>query len=177
MRRIVAALLVSKMSALAPVEVRLRPALREDVDALYALEAASYPADEAASRDALAYRQREAGDFFRVVTIDGDDCAGFVCGTRCATFEEESMATHDPSGSILAIHSVVVKPALRRRGVALRALRRYVHDVRRGRTCATIALMNDQCPSVSLSCRGHRAEYTTMPLAFAERLKAARVKT
>ena len=54
MRQIVAALLVSKMSALAPVEVCLRPALREDVDALYALEAASYPADEAASREALA---------------------------------------------------------------------------------------------------------------------------
>ena len=110
MRIILAALLACKMSALAPVEVRLRPALREDVDALYALEAASYPADEAASREALAYRQREAGDFFRVVTVDGDDCAGFVCGTRCATFEEESMAAHDPAGSILAIHSVVVKP-------------------------------------------------------------------
>ena len=141
MRQTVAALLACKMAALAPVEVRLRPALREDVDALYALEAASYPADEAASRDALAYRQREAGDFFRVVTVDDDDCAGFVCGTRCATFEEESMAKHDPSGNILAIHSVVVKPALRRRGIALRALRRYVHDVRRGRTCATIALI------------------------------------
>ena len=51
------------------------------------------------------------------------------------------MCIRDRSGSILAIHSVVVKPALRRRGIALRALRRYVHDVRRGRTCATIALI------------------------------------
>ena len=45
MRQTVAALLACKMAALAPVEVRLRPALREDVDALYALEAASYLAD------------------------------------------------------------------------------------------------------------------------------------
>lgn len=141
MRPVLAVLLATKMSALAPVpDVRLRPALREDIDALYALEAASYPADEAASRGALETRQREAGDYFRVVTVD-DDVAGFVCGTLCPTFDEASMAKHDPQGSILAIHSVVVKPESRRRGVALQALKRYVHDVRCARACSQIALI------------------------------------
>ena len=39
------------------------------------------------------------------------------------------MSTHDPEGSILAIHSVVVKEDCRRKGYATAMLKNYVDSV------------------------------------------------
>ena len=55
---------------------------------------------------------------------------GFICGTRCDAFVEETMSTHVPAGKTLAIHSVVVAPAWQRRGAATVGLRQYIAEVR-----------------------------------------------
>ncbi|MEW5315353.1 MAG: hypothetical protein WDW38_006790 [Sanguina aurantia] len=129
-----------------PDAVFFRPAQQEDLASITALELASYPADEAATPEKLAYRMHNAGDFFMVAVKqeaaaypsepDGDDSAaathsdtivGFVCGT-CTSSERYShacMSHHEPEGARLCIHSVVVREDLRRRGLAQRMLRAY----------------------------------------------------
>ncbi|GLC71902.1 hypothetical protein PLESTF_001179100 [Pleodorina starrii] len=56
------------------------------------------------------------------------EVVGYVCGTctNAGRLTHDSMATHDPEGSLLCIHSVVVEAALRRKGLATRLLRAYV---------------------------------------------------
>ena len=111
-----------------PVDVELVPVGASEVAHLHSLEAASYPADEAASLESFVLRQREAGAYFRKCMVGGE-LAGFICGTRCEAFTEASMDTHAAAGPVLAIHSVVTAPAFRRRGVALEGLRQYAEAV------------------------------------------------
>ena len=129
-----------RSKAAAAVSVELCEVKASDVASLYELEAASYPADEAATLEGLTLRQREAGDYFRVMMVDGSR-VGFVCGTRCEAFTEESMATHAPRGPVLAIHSVVVEPSWRRRGVALDAIRQYAAMVSKDPSLESIKLI------------------------------------
>jgi len=132
------------------VALRFAPCRRRDLARVTTLERASYPVDEAASAARLEMRQREAGDFFMVARAGGvnddalddpeedeaDDAldadarsiVGYVCGTLASgdVLDESTMATHDPSGDVLAIHSVCVDARFRRRGVGESALRHYV---------------------------------------------------
>ena len=84
-----------------------------DIQRVVALEAASYPADEAASDAKIRYRQQHAGAFFSAAFVNseesGDVLVGFVNGTLTASqeLEEDSMSEHDPLGKTLCIHSVV----------------------------------------------------------------------
>ena len=92
-----------------------------DVQRVVALEAASYPADEAASEHSIRYHQQHAGAFFVAAFTDAaaDDAdnnsshprelVGFVNGTLTASREldEASMHEHDPLGTTLCVHSVV----------------------------------------------------------------------
>ena len=57
------------------------------------LEEAGYPADEKASLESLEYRQKEAPDYFMGAKV-GAELAGFICGTRCEEFVEETMYVH-----------------------------------------------------------------------------------
>ncbi|GAB9477979.1 hypothetical protein Gpo141_00015196, partial [Globisporangium polare] len=59
------------------------------------------------------------------------ELVGFVNGTLTASEEltDESMSEHDPLGSTLCIHSVVVDGAHRRKGLASAMLKQYVRDV------------------------------------------------
>ena len=136
------------------VALRFAPCRRRDLARVTTLERASYPVDEAASAARLEMRQREAGDYFMVARAvglsddafddaeeDEDDAdadaaldadarsiVGYVCGTLASgdVLDESTMATHDPSGDVLAIHSVCVDARFRRRGVGESALRHYV---------------------------------------------------
>ncbi|KAH7485584.1 hypothetical protein PRIC1_004875 [Phytophthora ramorum] len=100
--------------------------LREerDVQQVEALEAASFPAVEAANEKTIRLRQHEAGQFFSVAHTAEGVLVGFVTSTL--TTAEGSVDTHDPDGSTLCIRSVVVDPASRRQGIALRMLKQYV---------------------------------------------------
>ena len=107
----------------------LRATRTSDLSRIIALETASYPADEAASPEALTSRLENAGEYFRTM-VEGDEIIGFICGTRCDEFTEESMAQHDPTGKYLAIHSVVVAGERRREGLASLALRWYADEMK-----------------------------------------------
>ncbi|KAH8073831.1 hypothetical protein JL721_2374 [Aureococcus anophagefferens] len=110
-----------------PVDVELVPVGASEVAHLHSLEAASYPADEAASLESFVLRQREAGAYFRKCMVGGE-LAGFICGTR-----------------------VVTAPAFRRRGVALEGLRQYAEAVA-GDGVASVKLIA-QAPLLGLCAR------------------------
>lgn len=122
-----------------PASVRFRTCRPTDIPACAAIEAASYPASEAASKSSLQYRQHHCSSYFRCAVVknkdhaaDDDDHAtviGFVCSTKCHAFTHESMSVHDASGKLLAIHSVVVAAEYRRQGIATRMLQDYIQSV------------------------------------------------
>ena len=113
------------------MEVTYRRANGRDARALFALEEASYPSDEAATLAGIVKRIDEAGDFFLVAEVDGE-IAGFVNGTLTTSSEltHDTMSTHEPTGSLLCVHSVVVAPELRRKGLALSMLGRYLDGLK-----------------------------------------------
>lgn len=109
--------------------VYYREALTTDIRTCFEIESASYPVDEAASLEKLHLRQSEAQPFFRLcctLISDNESIIGFVCGTLCQEFTEESMLVHDSGGELLAIHSVVVRQDHRRMGYATGMLLDYV---------------------------------------------------
>lgn len=131
-----------------PVSVQshltFRQVIPTDINACFEIERASYPRDEAATKSALQYRQHFAEKYFRccvlsVVTEHEDDdeeeeehhneIVGFVCATRCRLFTEEAMATHDATGPLLAIHSVVVAEPYRRDGIATAMMKNYIETM------------------------------------------------
>jgi PhzF family phenazine biosynthesis protein len=138
-----------------PPTVLYRNVCPTDLPAIYALEKASYPSDEAASRSQLQYRQHHAASFFRcAIKIDSvsdgkaedeemtveknvdslrgmGEIIGYVTATRCHQFTEESMKVHHPNGSLLAIHSVVVDENYRRQGTGLAMLKEYIETLRK----------------------------------------------
>lgn len=114
--------------------ITFRPVTIDDIPLCHEIEAASYPEDEAASLENLKYRRKFAGDYFWCAALTlpdekGATIVGFICATRCNEFNEESMATHDPIGSILAIHSVVVDSRYRRQGIASAMMQNYLNQV------------------------------------------------
>ncbi|GMF13517.1 unnamed protein product [Phytophthora lilii] len=120
-----------------PNHLRLAPLTEEvDICRVAAMEAASYPADEAASESGIRFRQKNAGAFFWAAYLpnidsESETLVGFVNGTLTARDElgDESMSQHDPHGTLLCIHSVVVDSAFRRRGLAAQMLKRYVRVI------------------------------------------------
>lgn len=114
------------------IEVALSTPTSGDLDAMYALESASYPEDEAATREGMAFRLRVAAPCFLIARArDEEDIIGFVNGTRTmsAKLTHESMSAHEEQGKTLCVHSVVVKEARRRRGFGLAMMREYCERV------------------------------------------------
>ena len=119
-------------TAVAPSGYRPEKVTLQFLDRAYAIEISSYPEDEAATREKLDLRIRKAPEFFygafRVGSSEADSLVGFVCGTLVSseTLTEEAMAKHDPDGTTLCIHSIVVEESLRRRGLATWMLQEYL---------------------------------------------------
>ena len=84
------------------------------LDVLYEIEKASYPKDEAATREKLSYRIKHANDLF-LVAMFNDKPIGYICATATLsdTLDYESMSTHSTEGSLVCIHSVVVREEFR----------------------------------------------------------------
>ena len=114
-------------------QITFRTPASEDIPTCLDIELASYPSDEAASMESLTYRQQNAPNYFLCACAsnnDDDQIIGFICSTRCNTFEDEdAMSTHDPNGQLLAIHSVVVDEQYRRQGIATKMLQFYIQMV------------------------------------------------
>lgn len=110
----------------------LRPATLADAERLAALEARSYPPDEAASLETLRHRLQLAPECTALYG-EGKGLLGFVCSTRVSDerLTGESMHVHVPGGQSLCIHSVVIDSALRRRGHGTDMLRAYLGYVAR----------------------------------------------
>ncbi|OQR97251.1 hypothetical protein ACHHYP_12340 [Achlya hypogyna] len=110
--------------------VEFRGVASDDIAAAHALEAASFPTDEAATLAQLEQRLADAGTYFLGAYVDGA-LVGFVNGTlspeRAVT--TEALLAHDPDGSFLCIHSVVVAASHRRQGLASQMLRAYIARV------------------------------------------------
>ena len=111
--------------------IQFRPAAAEDIPRCFEIESASYPSDEAATMESLVNRQKYACDYFLLCTNNnGQDILGFICATRCHEFTEESMsALHDPTGPLLAVHSVVIDENYRRKGLATKLMNQYVQKI------------------------------------------------
>ena len=113
-----------------------RPCTAEDVPVVAEIESNSYPPDEAASPENLAYRQANAGDFFLVgvqsgtspTQPGGDELVSYVCGTLTTAdvLTHDSMSTHEPNGTTLCIHSVVTEGGHRRTKIGTKTLRAYL---------------------------------------------------
>lgn len=124
--------------------IQFRTACPTDIAECREIEKASYPSDEAASKNDLQYRQHHAAPYFQCAYLEissGNDSSdtsedqqylvGFICSTRCHVFEKETMSTHQSDGPLLAIHSVVVRSEFRRQGLASNMLKFYLESVKR----------------------------------------------
>jgi len=96
---------------------------------LYALEVASFPADEAAAEESMRMRIQVASCFFQVLLNSANkEIVGFVNGT-CIAGEElhhDCMTSHVPEGTSLVIHSVTIAEAHRRKGLGAAMLNEYL---------------------------------------------------
>lgn len=105
-----------------------------DAKAVAAVEAACFPAAEAATETELTDRLRHYGSHFWLMW-DGEKLAGFVDGmvTNQADLTDElyaQAALHDESGAWQMIFGVNTLPACRRQGIAETLLRRAIADAR-----------------------------------------------
>lgn len=114
--------------------MNIRTATMADLDALAAIEAACFPAAEAAPRAAFEKRLAVYPDHFWVLEDEGK-IVSFVNGM--VTDEEklrdemyENAALHTESGAWQMIFGVNTLPACRRRGLAELVLRRCIDDAR-----------------------------------------------
>jgi predicted N-acetyltransferase YhbS len=123
----------------------LTPVAEGDLPEIIALEAASYPADEAASPQALRFRAQNAPDLFRVLRSVEGRILGYVCstaapaGSKCLS--HGSMSTHVVSGTVACVHSVVVAEANRRNGLGSAVVRMYVDELEAARKYERVLLL------------------------------------
>lgn len=111
-----------------------RTATEHDLDALTAVEAACFPAAEAATREELAERLRAYGSHFWLL-FDGETLVSFVDGmvTDLPDLTDEMYADtsfHDENGAWQMIFGVNTLPAYRKQGFAGRLLERAIADAK-----------------------------------------------
>ena len=130
----------------------IRHAAMADLEALTAVEAACFPAAEAASREEFAARLAVYADCFWLLEEDGK-IVSFVNGmvsseptSRDELFADASL--HDPDGDWQMIFGVNTLPEYRRHGRAARLLRQAEADAR--------ALGRKGCV---LTCKAERVHY------------------
>lgn len=112
----------------------IRTASMEDLDAITAVEAACFPAAEAATREEFAGRLRHYAGHFWLLFEDGR-LVSFVDGmvTNRPDLTDEMYADaslHDPAGEWQMIFGVNTLPEFRRRGLAGQLLRRAIADAK-----------------------------------------------
>lgn len=114
--------------------MNIRTATLNDLDAVTAVEAACFPAAEAASKEEFAERLRYYGNHFWLM-LDGEKLIGFVDGmvTDRADLTDdlyEQADLHDEQGCWQMIFGVNTLPEYRRQGVAESLLNRAIADAR-----------------------------------------------
>lgn len=114
--------------------MEIRTATLADLDAITAVEAACFPAAEAATREEFAGRLKHYADHFWLL-YEGETLVAFVDGmvTDAPDLTDEmyaDAALHDESGAWQMIFGVNTLPEYRRRGLAEQLLWRAIADAR-----------------------------------------------
>ena len=114
--------------------MNIRTATLNDLDAVTAVEAACFPAAEAASKKEFAERLRYYGSHFWLM-LDGEKLIGFVDGmvtdqTDLTDDLYEQAHAHNEQGGWQMIFGVNTLPEYRRHGYAGQLLRRAIADAR-----------------------------------------------
>lgn len=114
--------------------MEIRTATLKDLDAVSAVEAACFPAAEAATPAEFAERLRHYGSHFWLM-FDGEKLIGFVDGmvTDKADLSDDLYAQaslHDENGAWQMIFGVNTLPEYRRQGVAAALLERAIADAK-----------------------------------------------
>lgn len=127
--------------------ITYRPVRLDDIPECCRLSATTCEDDEIAEAERLRYMQMNAGDYFWCAVLSADEdrewskrfesCAkrkddiiiGFIYSTRLTEFTEASFPTHDHTGLILAIHSVVVDSKFRYQDVAIAMIQNYLKQI------------------------------------------------
>ena len=114
--------------------MEIRTATFKDLDAVSAVEAACFPAAEAATPADFAERLRHYGGHFWLMS-DGEKLIGFVDGmvTDKADLSDDLYAQatlHNENGAWQMIFGVNTLPEYRRRGVAAALLERAIADAK-----------------------------------------------
>ena len=112
----------------------IRAARESDLPALTAIEAACFPASEAATEQSIAERLRAYPDHFWVLEEDGEIIAflnGMATDRRDLSDEMyEDAGLHDERGDWQMIFGVDTLPEHRRKGLAGKLLRHAIDDAR-----------------------------------------------
>lgn len=127
------------------ISYELHNATIAEADAIEILEASSFPADEAASLDAIRARITEASQFFWTFRkVDSPDIIGFVNGTCITTnkIHHESMSQHEATGRTLVIHSVTISANERRKGLGSIMLKKYTQQLAKNTSIDKILLLS-----------------------------------
>ena len=114
--------------------MNIRTATLNDLDAVTAVEAACFPAAEAASGEEFAERLRYYGSHFWLM-LDDEKLIGFVDGmvTNQADLTDdlyEQAHAHNEQGNWQMIFGVNTLPEYRRQGVAAALLERAISDAK-----------------------------------------------
>lgn len=114
--------------------MEIRTATFKDLDAVSAVEAACFPAAEAATPAEFAERLRHYGGHFWLIS-DGEKLIGFVDGmvTDKADLSDDLYAQaslHNENGAWQMIFGVNTLPEYRRQGVAAALLERAIADAK-----------------------------------------------
>ena len=114
--------------------MNIRTATLNDLDAVTAVEAACFPAAEAASKEEFAERLRYYGNHFWLM-LDGEKLIGFVDGmvTDQTDLTDDLYAqahAHNEQGGWQMIFGVNTLPEHRRQGVAAALLERAISDAK-----------------------------------------------
>jgi GNAT superfamily N-acetyltransferase len=89
------------------------------------------------------YRQSVASDLFLGAFLPSGQLVGFVSGTAMSTpnLSHQAMEKHDPQGTHVGVHSVVVSSDFRHRGVGSDLLRNYVDLLKKTKVYKSVVLI------------------------------------
>lgn len=106
------------------------------------LESAHYPSDEGASIETIEYRLKHCPELFFGCCLD-DVLIGFVNGTTCLekTLTHETMFHHEPNGTTLCIHSVVIDKSHQRKGLGISMLLAYLAHIQKNTKVSNVLLL------------------------------------
>jgi len=120
----------------APTDLIFDLVKAEEIPDAIAIEEEGFPPDEAGTLEKFKFRQDQAPDLFLGAFIPREngnrEIIGYICSTLSPseTLTHDSMSMHIPNSPTVCVHSICVKKALRRRGIASKLMKEYISRLR-----------------------------------------------